>query len=141
MEPDHRKTVLRKIPNGLFIVTSRWNGNPAASVISFLTQTSIEPPLITMAIRRVSHLCGTVKRCGHVAVHFPEADQKDLVADFFKIKNIDSQSINGYPYRISDLGNPLLDDMPMILEGKVVEIVPRGDHHLFICEIVNTIMR
>lgn len=141
MKPDHRKAVLRKIPNGLFIVTSRWDGTPSASVISFLTQTSIDPPLITMAIRRRSFLCGIVKRSGQLAIHFPEPDQKDLVSDFFKIKEYDAQFINGYPYRISDFGNPLLDDIPMILEGEVVEIVPRGDHHLFICEVVNTIMR
>jgi flavin reductase (DIM6/NTAB) family NADH-FMN oxidoreductase RutF len=29
----------------------------------------------------------------------------------------------------------------LILEGKIIEIIDKGDHPIFICEIVNTILR
>jgi len=64
-----------------------------------------------------------------------------MVASFFKIKKIDENLINGYRYSLNERNIPLLDDSPMILEVIVKEIVPEGDHHIFITEVTNTILR
>lgn len=49
MDLTHRKTILRKIANGLFIVTSGNQQGVTAAMVTFLTQSSFDPPLITMA--------------------------------------------------------------------------------------------
>ena len=110
------------------------------AVISFATQISIDPSYLALAIRKDTNLYKIAENSEYLAVHFPGKKQKELVASFFKVKEQSKDSINGYRFEISDLGNPLLNDIPMILEVKIIEIVKRGDHPVFICEVVNTIL-
>lgn len=141
MNLEHRKKILRKIPNGLFIVTTKDGELGTGATISFATQTSIEPLYLTLGIRKDSNLYTVAVKREHLAVHFPSIEQQDMVASFFKIKEREENSINGYGFEWSELGNPILNDIPMYLEVKITDIVDRGDHPLFICEVVNTVVR
>ena len=141
MKLEHKKTILRKIPNGLFITTTKDGNKATGAVISFVTQISIDPSYIALAILKDSSLYKAAKNNEYLAIHFPSKEQKKIVASFFKVKEQSEDSINGYRFEISDLGNPLLNDIPMILEVKIIEIVDKGDHPIFVCEVVNTILR
>jgi flavin reductase (DIM6/NTAB) family NADH-FMN oxidoreductase RutF len=140
MTLSHRKTILRKIPNGLFIVTA-WDGTkPASAVISFLSQTSKKPPLVTMAIKTGTKLYKGVRKAGKMAIHLLRKDQSEIAALHFKIRKRNGQSINGHEFILSTAGNPILSDIPMILEVDVHRIIEEGDHHIFICLVKNSIM-
>ncbi len=141
MNLSHRKTILRKISNGLYIVTAMVDGAPTGAVISFLTQTSIEPPLITLGIRTDSRLYRAVEKNGILGIHFPTIDQQEMVASFFKMLENDDKTINGYPFQLNDRNVPLLDNLPMILEVQILDVVKKGDHHIVITEVINTILR
>ena len=140
MNPEHKKTILRKIPNGLFITTAKDGDTAAGAVISFVTQISIEPSLIALSIRKNSSFYNVAEKNKNVAIHLPSKDQQLMVSSFFKIKDQSQNSINGYGFKWSELGNPLLDDIPMILEVIIIEIIEKGDHPIFICEVVNAII-
>lgn len=141
MNLEHQKTILRKIPNGLFITTAIEGKNATGAVISFVTQISIDPLYIALAIRKNSAFYKVAENSKYLVVHLPSKEQQSIVASFFKIKDRSYNSINGYDFKWSELGNPILDDIPMILEVKIIEIVDKGDHPIFICEVVNTILR
>ncbi|MFC1786174.1 flavin reductase, partial [Candidatus Neomarinimicrobiota bacterium] len=55
MNLERKRTILRKIPNGLFITTAKEGDNGTGAVISFVTQISIEPSLIALSIRKNSN--------------------------------------------------------------------------------------
>lgn len=133
-----RRVILRKISGPLVIVTSFAGNRATAAVISFITQTSIDPPMIVMAIRPESDLYAALTESKQAAIHFPRIDQKDLVAKFFKIRKWTDNSLNGYTFIISDRKNALLDEVPMSLEADIVDIIKQGDHHLFLCRISAT---
>ena len=141
MNLEDKKTILRKIPNGLFIVTAKDGDNGTGAVLSFAMQISIKPSYIALAIRKDSSFYTIAKKTECLAVHFPSTKQQSIVAAFFKIKEKNSNSINGYEFKWSDLETPLLNDIPMIIEVKIIEIIETGDHPVFICEVVNTILR
>ena len=135
---EHRKTILRKIPSPLTIVTSSYHGQTTAAVVTFLTQTSIDPPLITMALRPGSDIYEFVKASGKATIHFPSKEQQAMTAQFFKIKEATENSLNGNEFSLSNDGFVHLKDIPMILDCEVREIVEQGDHHLAVCEVINT---
>lgn len=141
MNLEHQKTILRKIPNGLFITTAIEGKNATGAVISFVTQISIDPLYIALAIRKNSAFYKVAENSKYLAVHLPSKEQQAMVASFFKIKEQSAGSINGYDFKQSELGNPILDDIPMISEVKIIELIDKGDHPIFICEVVNTILR
>jgi flavin reductase (DIM6/NTAB) family NADH-FMN oxidoreductase RutF len=141
MNTKNKKTILRKMPSGLLIVTAKDGKQGTGAVISFVTQVSFDPALIAIAIRKDSSFYITAKDNEYLAIHFPSKKQQAIVASFFKVKDKSDRTINGYNFKWSELNNPLLEDLPMILEVKVTEIVERGDHPIFICEVVNSILR
>lgn len=141
MDLSAKKTILRKIPSGLFIVTAKDGEQGAATVISFATQISFDPTLIALAIRKDSGFYSIAKSNDHLAVHIPGKDQQAMVASFFKLKERAGKAINRFEFEWSDLNIPLLKDIPMILEVKVSEVIEKGDHPVFICEVVNAILR
>ena len=141
MNLEHKKAILRKFPNGLFIVTTKDGNKATGAVISFVTQISIDPVYIALAIRRDSSLYQIAEKNEYLAIHLPSKEQLSLVSSFLKIKDQSSDSINGYGFKWSDLQNPLLYNIPMILEVNIIDIIEKGDHPIFICEVVNTILR
>jgi flavin reductase (DIM6/NTAB) family NADH-FMN oxidoreductase RutF len=141
MNLEYKKIILRKIPNGLFITTAKEGKKATGTVISFVSQISIDPPYIALAIRKDSNFYRVAENCEYLAVHLPSKEQQAIVSSFFQIKHQSQDSINGHDISWSELNNPLLDDIPMILEVKITEIIKKGDHPIFICEIVNTIVR
>ena len=49
MDPDHKKTVLRMIPYGIYVLTSDdGKGNISAATANWLTQTAFAPPLLVV---------------------------------------------------------------------------------------------
>jgi len=141
MNLEDKKTILRKFPNGLFIVTAKEGDRGTGAVISFGTQISFDPSYLALAIRKDSKFYSVAKNNTYLAVHLPGIEQHEIVASFFKIKEKTTDSINGYKYKWSELNTPLLKDIPMILEVKIIEIIERGDHPVFICEVVETLLR
>ncbi len=141
MNLEHKKTILRKIPNGLFITTAKDGKSATGTVISFFTQISIDPPYVALAIRKDSSFYKVAEKSEYLVIHLPSKEQQSIVASFFKMKDQSQDSINGYNFKWSKLENPILDDLQLILEGKIIEIIDKGDHPIFICEVVNTILR
>ena len=141
MNLKYRKTILRKFPSGLFIVTVKDGENGTGAVISFATQISVEPPYIALAIRKDTNFYNIARDVEYLAVNLPSKNQQSMVASFFKIKEQTENSINGFTFKWSELKTPILDDVPMVLEVKIIDIIDKGDHPLFICEVENTILR
>ncbi|MFH1851462.1 MAG: flavin reductase family protein [Candidatus Neomarinimicrobiota bacterium] len=141
MKISDRKTILRKIPYGLYILTAPATGGPAAALVSFVTQSSIDPPLLAVALKTDSAAFAAVSSSRQFALHFIGREQQTLAADFIKIKNFDGHRINGYEYAISRRRNLLLTDSPMVLELELRQIAAIGDHHLFIGEVLETHLR
>lgn len=141
MNTADRKTILRKIPYGLYVMTSSLDGNPAAAVVSFVSQTSIQPPLVMTAVKADSMLYAAIVQTGYFALHLFEENEKDKVSEFFKVNSFDKNKINGYYYTLSGNNVPILKDNPMVIEVKLKEIMKSGDHHPVLGEVIDTVLR
>lgn len=142
-------TVLEKMTNGLYIVTTRKKAINmetrnedylAAGTVAWATQSSFEPPMVTIALRKDSDLAETVAKSYQFSLHILGLDQKDMAKDFAEDSKIDRvhQKINGY-----DFHNGLSTNLPVIngtigyLECDLKEIYKNeGDHILFTGEVI-----
>ena len=66
MDPNAKKTTLRMIPYGLYVLTAAHpDGRVAAGTVNWVTQASFEPPLVAVASRptlMLTHSSRTRKR-------------------------------------------------------------------------------
>lgn len=136
LDPQSRRQLFRMMPQGIYVVTSRFEEQVAAVTIDRVTPVSGQPPLVLACIRRDSFLCDLIRRAGKFALHLLGEDQKGYAAHFFRFQSSSAGEINGQPYRLGRTGMPLLLEPPAAAELEVVEAVHRFDHSVIIGAVV-----
>jgi flavin reductase (DIM6/NTAB) family NADH-FMN oxidoreductase RutF len=135
LNADAKKTLLRKIPHGLYICGVSESDDVNGYTASWVTQGSFEPPLVVMAVRADSTSNGMIQRTGKFSLNVLAADQKDLAAVFFKPQKGVGGRFDAAPFQLGTLGLPILDDALGAVECLVVGQVAHGDHTVFVGEV------
>ncbi|MEE8516764.1 MAG: flavin reductase family protein [Alphaproteobacteria bacterium] len=134
MDADAKKTALRMIPYGIYVLTAEGPKGVAAATVNWVTQTSFDPPLVVVGVKADSGAYQTLKDAGHFALYMLGKGQQGQAFTFFKPAQHDGDTISGEPYRAGTTGAPILDNATASVECKVAEIIERGDHHIVIGE-------
>jgi flavin reductase (DIM6/NTAB) family NADH-FMN oxidoreductase RutF len=137
MDANTKKKVLRLIPYGLFVATSRADQKIGAGTINWVTQSSFAPPLVVAAIKVDSTLHEVIAASRVFALHVLGKNQKDIATAFFKGAQPEGDTLNGYRFESGATGAPILLDPPAWFECRVVEEINRGDHTIFVGEVVD----
>jgi flavin reductase (DIM6/NTAB) family NADH-FMN oxidoreductase RutF len=139
MDPEIKRRVLRKLTYGMYVATASAGGQIAASTVTWLTQASFSPPLVAAAILSDSRLHALIDSSRAFAVHILAADHADWAPAFFRDAEPTPGRIHGHPYEPGPAtGSPVLRDFPAWFEARVIDRVDRGDHTVFIAEVVET---
>lgn len=136
MDPTVRKKALRLLTYGLYIVTSRDGEECAAGTITWLSQCSMEPPLVMAGIQQESTLHAAIHRSRAFAVHIIGRSQKNMAMSFFKTTRREGETLNGYGFESGATGAPILADAPAWVECRVLDEARHGDHTIFVGEVV-----
>jgi flavin reductase (DIM6/NTAB) family NADH-FMN oxidoreductase RutF len=138
MDLDTKKTVLRMIPYGLYVLTSgSEGGNSAAATVNWVTQVSFEPPLVVVAVKVNSHIYNVINEKRAFGLNILGKDHGDLAFTFFKHAEIIGGTIGGQPFHYGVTGVPILENVPAFAECNLVDALEHGDHAVFLGEIVN----
>ncbi|HZS83922.1 MAG TPA: flavin reductase family protein [Stellaceae bacterium] len=137
MNADAKKTALRMIPYGIYVLTADdGKGNVAAATVNWVTQTAFAPPLLVVGVKTDSGAYQTVKAANVFALNMLGKDQKGLAFTFFKPAKLEDGKLSGQAFRKGATGAPLLNDAPAAVECRVKTIVEEGDHHIVVGEVV-----
>jgi flavin reductase (DIM6/NTAB) family NADH-FMN oxidoreductase RutF len=138
MDPEAKKTALRAINYGLHILTAVDGDDYGAAGVNWLSQASFEPPLVMVGIKADSDSHAVIERSGAFAVNVLGEDQLDVGKAFFRTTTVEGDTLNGFRFeRGPETGAPLLVDLPYWFECRVTDTVRRGDHTVFVAEVVN----
>ena len=137
MDADQKKTALRMIPYGLYVLAAETDEGVTAATVNWVTQTSFDPPLVAVGIKKDSGGYSIVKSSGSFALSVLGKGQQDAAFAFFKPVEREGENIGGQPFRTGSTGAPILAAAPAHVECRVVEVVEVGDHHVFVGEVVD----
>ncbi|MDE2007613.1 MAG: flavin reductase family protein, partial [Rhodospirillales bacterium] len=85
MNTDAKKTVLRMIPYGIYVLTAAdGKGGIAAATVNFVTQTSFAPPLVALGVKADSGAYAAVKAGGRFALNMLGKAGKGSAFTFFR---------------------------------------------------------
>ncbi len=136
MNADAKKTVLRMIPYGIYVLTADdGKGGVAAATVNFVTQTSFVPPLVAVGVKTDSGAYAVVKSARRFALNMLGKDAKGLAFTFFKPAKLEGGKLSGQSFRAGDNGAPILDAAVGAVECQVKTIVEEGDHHVVVAEV------
>jgi flavin reductase (DIM6/NTAB) family NADH-FMN oxidoreductase RutF len=137
MDEAQKKTALRMIPYGLYLLTAKNGEDIASGTMNWVTQCSFKPPMVAVAIKADSHPYGVVKQSGHFALNVLNEDQKDIAQAFFSTVPPEGDKLGPVSFRAGSTGAPIINESPAYWECKVVDVVEQGDHHVFVAEVVD----
>jgi flavin reductase (DIM6/NTAB) family NADH-FMN oxidoreductase RutF len=142
MDPEAKKQALRLLNYGLYVVTAAEGEDVAAGSVNWLSQASFEPPLVMVGVKKESGLHALIERSGGFAVNILAAGQKEAASAFFRPTEVQGGKINGYAFESGpETGAPLLVDLPAWFEAKVTDVIKRGDHTVFVAQVVEAGLR
>ncbi|MDT5147157.1 MAG: hypothetical protein QOC58_1802 [Mycobacterium sp.] len=119
----------------VFGVTTRADGQPSGCLISFASQTSVEPPSFTVVLPRSSGTC-EVARPGHLAVHVLAQRHSGLAELFDGEPNEQAKSFDRCSWRAGPYRMPILDEAIAWFVGRTAHWIDIGDHVAYIVEPV-----
>jgi flavin reductase (DIM6/NTAB) family NADH-FMN oxidoreductase RutF len=142
MNEDAKKTALRMIPYGLYVLTAEGkNGAVAAATVNWVTQAAFAPPLVVLGVKTDSGAHAIIKETGEFALNVLGKGQQAMAFNFFKSHERDGDTIGGEPFEKGPNGAPLLLNTPAWVACKLVDTIERGDHSVFVGEVTEAGVR
>lgn len=137
MDANAKKTALRMIPYGLYVLTGETkDGRVGAATVNWVTQASFQPPLVVVGVKADSFAHGVIKDARSFALNVLGKGQESIAFSFFKSVERDGNSIGGETFRTGTTGAPILASAPAYVECSLVDTVEEGDHSIFVGEVV-----
>lgn len=137
LDEQAKKTMLRKIPHGIYICGVKDGEEVNGFTVSWVMQASFEPPLVVNCVRADSGSHAMIKNSGVFALSVLDREQKDLAAQFFKPKRRVGNKFEEVEfYEGAETGCPIIRDSLGYVECRVVGTVEKGDHTVYVGEVI-----
>lgn len=138
---------LKKISYGFYILTTRQSGDKltqrtedyyAAGLVSWVTQCSFDPPMISVAVQKQSDLNETISKSKVFALNILGKADLPMISPFSKKTAVEPGKLNGFKFEEGTTGVPVFKSVPAYLECRVKEIIhSEADHVIILGEVVH----
>ena len=136
LDPEQLRHTMRAWTTGVAIVTAVHEGQRYGMTVNSFTSISLEPPLISVSLKKLTHTHELVEKSGEFAVTILSANQGGLSDRFAgKIPNI-TDRFEGVETEKLVIDAPLIKGGMAFLNCRVVNTAPAGENTLFIAEVV-----
>ncbi len=137
MDLNAKKTALRMIPYGIYVLTARSDsGEIATATVNWVTQTAFEPPQLVVGVKVESNAHALIKQTGKFVLNMLGKGQQGTAFAFFKSVVPEGNTLAGEAFRLGESGAPILESAPAYVECTLVETIERGDHSIFVGEVI-----
>lgn len=137
MDPNAKKTALRMIPYGLYVLTAKDGDDVGAATVNWVTQASFAPPLVVVGVKADSHAHLVIKKSKAFALNVLGKGQQKAAFAFFKPAELADGKISGEAFRTGETGSPILASTPAFVDCRLVHTYESGDHSVFVGEVVD----
>jgi flavin reductase (DIM6/NTAB) family NADH-FMN oxidoreductase RutF len=137
LDPEKLRHAMRAWTTGVVIVTSIYEGQQYGMTVNSFTSISLEPPLICVTLKRLTHTHDLVVKSGMFSVTILTSAQKELSDRFAgKMPNLVDR-FEGIQTETISLDSPVFKDGLAYFDCRVVNSVPVGENTLFIAEVLD----
>lgn len=138
MTPDSEtlRRAMRAWTTGVAVITATHNGQRYGMTVNSFTSISLEPPLVSVTLKRLTHTHELVERSGEFAITILSAEQKHLSDRFAgKIPHV-ADRFEGVETETLLTNAPLIKGGMAYFNCRVANAFPAGENTLFIAEVV-----
>lgn len=136
LDSETLRRAMRAWTSGVTIVTATHAGERYGMTVNSFASLSLEPPLIAVTLRKLTHTHALVEKSGEFALTILSADQGGLSDRFAgKIPDV-TDRFEGVETETLLLDIPLIKGGTAFFNCRVVNAIPAGENTLFIAEVV-----
>jgi flavin reductase (DIM6/NTAB) family NADH-FMN oxidoreductase RutF len=137
LDEQAKKTILRKIPHGLYVCGVKEGEEVNGYTASWVMQASFQPPLVVNCVKQDSKSHAMIKSSQVFALSVLEAGQKEVAQKFFKPQRRVGNKFEDIEFYLGEAtGCPIISDSLGYVECRVVSTVEHGDHTVFVGEVI-----
>jgi flavin reductase len=128
-----QRQIMGQFATGVAVVTTDGKAGPHGLTANAIASLSLDPPLVLVAVEKRAHSLDYLTKNGCFAINILRVDQEEISRRFATPGPKDFAGLN-----ITTAGTtaPILSDCLAFVDCRVVEILPGGDHEIFVGEIV-----
>jgi flavin reductase (DIM6/NTAB) family NADH-FMN oxidoreductase RutF len=135
IETSEFRRILGHWVSGIAVVAARAStGSPCGLTANAVTSVSLQPPLVLVCIDRTADSHDCIRDAGAFSINVLASDQERLARRFAEWDI--ATKFEGIAHSPGVTGAPVLDDALAWVECTVRDVLPGGDHTIFIGEVV-----
>jgi flavin reductase (DIM6/NTAB) family NADH-FMN oxidoreductase RutF len=127
---------LGRIPSGLFIVTTRRDGQPIGFLGSFVIQNGFDPPTVSVAIARDRPHLADIRKSGRFALSVLDAASRGLMTPFLRRLPDGTSPFDGLDLHTTASGSVVLAGALAWVDCKTTGEFETGDHTVVFGEVL-----
>jgi len=136
LDPEQLRHAMRAWTTGVSVVTAVHEGQQYGMTVNSFTSISLDPPLISVTLKQLTHTHELVSRSGAFALTVLSADQKEISERFAgRIPNVTNR-FDGVQTESLISGLPMLKGGLAFFDCRVLNSIPIGENTLFIAEVI-----
>jgi flavin reductase (DIM6/NTAB) family NADH-FMN oxidoreductase RutF len=128
-----QRRIMGRFATGVTVVMTRRGEELAGMTANAVASLSLDPPLVLVAVDKRAQMLGHLKECGAFALSILTEAQEHLSRRFAARGPKEFGELN---LTTAVTGAPILADALGFVDCRVVDVLPGGDHEIFIGEIV-----
>jgi flavin reductase (DIM6/NTAB) family NADH-FMN oxidoreductase RutF len=137
LDSEQLRQAMRAWTTGVAVVTAVHEGQRYGMTVNSFASISLEPPMIVVTLKRLTHTHELVEKSGEFAMTVLASHQEDLSLRFAgKIPEVIDR-FEGVPTETLSLSAPLIQGGMAFFNCRVVSAYPVGENTLFIAEVVD----
>ena len=126
-------------PGPVSIVTASWRGTANAAPVAWTVPLSMSPPMVGIVLHPVRHTADMIRFSEEFALNIPGPELLRETAFFGNSSGSDENKVEGSKldtFTALRVDAPLLDGCLAWIECGLRDVIPTGDHILFVGEVV-----
>lgn len=129
--------VLGRFPYALCALTVKQQADEHGMTASWVSQASLEPPMVVVAVENTSKTIGMIRDAHHFALNVLLDGQRELAGKLGRGSASTPHKLKGVKTKPAPVsGAPILSDALGWVDCRVVATLPAGDHTLVLGEVV-----
>jgi len=128
-----QRKIMGRFATGVTVVTTDGAGGKGGLTANAVTSLSLEPALVLVAADKRAGSYAEIKANGCYAINILSLDHEEISRRF---STPGPKDFSGFKWKTAVTGAPILEDALGYVDCRLHEILPGGDHDIFIGEIV-----
>jgi flavin reductase (DIM6/NTAB) family NADH-FMN oxidoreductase RutF len=135
IDSEQLRRAMRTWTTGVAVITAIHDGQQYGMTVNSFTSVSLEPPLIAVTLKQLTHTHELVVKSGEFSITILSSDQKELADRFAgKIPEIKDR-FAGVPTETLGMDAPLLRGGIAYFNCRVMNSYPVGENTFFLAEV------